>query len=323
MKKKLMIFVLVLMLLTVACNSKEEAKNEIKDKIVIKVGAPKAPPVLPVLKMIEDKVLGENVEIKVDFWETPEQLIGMIGSKKNDMYAFPLTVIAKLYNKGMGVKLTNVNTWGVSYFMSSDENVKTWKDLKGKTIHVPLQSSPPDVMTQFFLNKAGLSKEDYKIVYASKTELAQMLISKKAKYATMIEPLVSAVKMKNKDMKVVMNFEKEWQKVQNTDKKIPNAGFGVTKEFADKNSELVKKFEKEYEKALKWVVENKEKAGELAEKKIGMKKQIIVKAIPNMGLSYKSAMDSKEELNDFYKLLFDFDPKTIGGKIPDENMYFK
>lgn len=323
MKKKLMIFVLVLMLLTVACNSKEEAKSEIKDKIVIKVGAPKAPPVLPVLKMIEDKVLGENVEIKVDFWETPEQLIGMIGSKKNDMYAFPLTVIAKLYNKGMGVKLTNVNTWGVSYFMSSDENVKTWKDLKGKTIHVPLQSSPPDVMTQFFLNKAGLSKEDYKIVYASKTELAQMLISKKAKYATMIEPLVSAVKMKNKDMKVVMNFEKEWQKVQNTDKKIPNAGFGVTKEFADKNSELVKKFEKEYEKALKWVVENKEKAGELAEKKIGMKKQIIVKAIPNMGLSYKSAMDSKEELNDFYKLLFDFDPKTIGGKIPDENMYFK
>lgn len=337
MKKRLalLVFILILSLAVFAAcgndaNSKssESKENLSKDKVteektVIRIAAPKAPPVLPVLKMMQDKALGENVEIKLEFWETPEQLIAMVQGNDSDMYAFPLTVIAKLYNKGMGVKLTNVNTFGVSYFMSSDDSVKTWADLKGKTIYVPLQSSPPDVMTQFFLNEAGLTKDDYKIVYASKTELAQLMMSGKAKYGTMIEPLVSAVKMKNPDMKVVMSFEKEWQKVKNTDKKIPNAGFGASASFADKHHELVVKFEKEYEKATKWINENLDKAGEMAESKLGMKKAIIVKAIPNMGLEYKSASDSKAELDDFYQLLFDFNPSTIGGKIPDEKMYFE
>ncbi len=310
-----------------ATDSKESSFSTIEgnstQKITIRVGAPKAPPILPVLKMIRDKVLGENVDIKLDFWETPEQLIAMIQSNKNDIYAFPLTVIAKLYNKGFDVKLTDVNTWGVAYFLSSDPKVKTWAHLKGKTIYVPLQSSPPDVMTQYFLKKAGLSKDDYTIIYTTKTELAHLMISGKVKYGTMLEPLVSAVTMKNPNMKVILSFEKEWQRVRNTKKKIPNAGMGVSAKFAKKHHSLVVEFEKEYKKAVTWIHENLDEAGTLAQKELGIKKSIIIKSIPSMGLHYKSAIDSKEELKDFYQLLYDFNPKTVGGRIPDADMYFK
>ncbi len=313
-------------------NSKEQADKEQADKeevevakenIVIRVGAPKAPPIFPILRMMEEKSLGENVDIQLDFWETPEQLIGMIQNDTNQMYAFPLTVIAKLYNKGLGVQLTNVDTWGVAYLMSSDENVKGWQDLKGKQLYIALQSSPPDIMTQYFLKEAGLSKEDVEIIYVSKTELAQMMIAGKVENGVNIEPLISQITMKNPDMKVVLSLQDEWQKSGREGKMIPTAGIGTSDKFAKEHHDLVVQFEEEYKKALEWVVENPEKAGELAEAKLGIKKQVIIKAIPNIDMFYKNAQDSKEELDEFYKLLFEFNPKTVGGKIPDENMYFK
>lgn len=291
--------------------------------IVLNIGVPKAPPALPVVRMMETNAMGDDCKLNLKFWNTPEILIGMVQGKGAEIYAFPLTVVSKLYNKGMDVKLLNVNTWGVAYFLTSDETVKTWKDLKGKTIYKTLKSSPPDIFTRYFLDKAGLKeKEDYKVVYATKMELANLLIQGKVENATLIEPLVTMVMMKNPKVKRVISFEKEWQKIKNDDSHIPAAGMGVLGKFSEENPELVKKFNVEYEKALNWIVENPKEAGKLAAK-IGMKPKVIEKAIPNMGLKFVAAKDVKEILDEYYNMLKNYDPKTVGGKVPNENFYFK
>lgn len=41
-----------------------------------------------------------------------------------------------------------------------------------------------------------------------------------------------------------------------------------------------------------------------------------------MGLFFKSAEDAKPELDTFYNLLNDFDASMIGGKLPDDGMYY-
>ena len=294
-----------------------------KDR-VIRIGMPKAPPALPVLRIIDSKALGENVKIEYTIWDAPEKLIAMVQSSDFDMFAFPLTVVAKLYNKGIPVTLTNVDTWGVSYFLTTDPALKNWSDLKGKTVYVPLQSSPPDVITQFFMKKAGLTpKKDVTIIYSSLPEIAQMMSAGKIQYATMIEPQVTAILMQNQDARVAFSFEEEWKKVTGNNTIIPNAGFGAKSKFIKDNAELVARFEQEYEKALKWVLQNPEKAAALADSLLGMKAQIVQKAIPRMGLIYKNAYDAKADLQQFWQLLVDFNPMTIGGKIPDEKILYK
>ena len=135
----------------------------------IYVGAPKAPPVLPVLRMMETNALGKDYKIDVKVWNSPEILIAMVQGKEADFFAFPVTVVSKLYNKGLNVKLMNVNTWGVASFISKDPSIKSWKDLKGKTIYIGLKYSPPDVYTHYFLDKEGLKeKTDYNVIYANK-----------------------------------------------------------------------------------------------------------------------------------------------------------
>ncbi len=291
---------------------------------VIRVGIPKAPPALPILRMIDSNALGDNVKIEFTIWDSAEQLIAMIQGKEHDMFAFPLTVAAKLYNKGFPIVLTNVNTWGVTYFLTTDPDYKYWSDLKGKSVYIPLQSSPPDALTQYFIGKAGLVPgKDVELVYMSVPEVSQMLVSGKAKYATQIEPQVTAAMIQSKDVRIAASFENEWRKATGGDTMVPNAGFGGRKDYIKKNSALVKKFETEYEKALNWVLENPEAASKLAEEKLGLKAKIVQISIPRMGLYYKNAYEAKAELDEFYTLLNDFDKTMIGGKLPDEGMLYK
>lgn len=242
---------------------------------------------------------------------------------KHDMFALPLTVGAKLFNKGIDLKLTNVDTWGITYFVTSDENIKQWSDLRGKTIYVPLKSSPPDIVLRYFLNSNGVNPDtDVELKYASTSEVAQLVKAGQADYAVLLEPQVTNCLSGNEKLRVAFSYDTEWQKLMGEDKNIPNAGIGASTEFINSNPDVMKKFEEEYEEALNYLIENPNKAGELGEKYFGIDKDIMEKAIPSIGLMYKNGKESIQDLNEFYKVLYDFDPSTIGGKIPDEEFYY-
>ena len=106
------------------------------------------------------------------------------------------------------------------------------------------------------------------------------------------------------------------------DTTVSNAGIGATNTFIEENPEIMVKFEEEYEKALNYLVENPEVAGELGEKHLELNKAIVTEAMPRLGLAYGNAKESKESLDAFYKLLLDFDKTTIGGSVPGEDFYY-
>ena len=112
------------------------SSTQAAEPVTISVGVPTAPPALPVLHMMEAGLLGENVTIDLNVWNSPEELLAMVQGGEHDLYAFPLTVVSTLYNKGLDVRLMNVNTWGVTYFMTTDPAFETWADLAGKTVYI-------------------------------------------------------------------------------------------------------------------------------------------------------------------------------------------
>lgn len=323
-KKVLTICLCILSLIVVGCSRKSTPveKTETK-KTRINLGVPKAPPTLPILQMIETNAMGDNVELNLDYWNSPEQLIAMTQDNKHDMFALPLTVGAKLHNKGIDIKLTNVNTWGVVYFITTDKNIKEWSDLKGKTIYVPLKSSPADIFAQYFLEKNGVTVgKDVDIKYSTPSEITQLLKAGKIEYGVSLEPQVTNALSGNKNARIAFSYDTEWKKLMGEEKNFPNAGIGATATFIKENEDVMKKFEKEYEKALNYLIENPELAGELGEKHFGLNKEVVIKSMPRLGLMYKDRKNSKESLDSFYKLLFEFDPSTIGGNVPGEEFYY-
>ena len=324
MKKRLGALALGIMsIFMLGCGNTKNENISNEEKISINLGLPQAAPALPVLQMMETNAMGDNIEFNIDYWDSPEQLIAMTQDGEHDMFGLPLTVAGKLYNKNIDIKLTNVNTWGITYFVTSDESIKQWSELKGKTIYVPLKSSPPDIVLRYFLNANGLDPDkDVTLQYASTSEVAQLLKSGQAEYGVLLEPQVTNCIKGNDKLRVAFSYEEEWKKVMGEEKDIPNAGFGAAGEFIKENPDIMAKFEDEYEKALNYIIENPEKAGELGEKYLGMDKEIMTEAMETIGIMYKSAVDSIDDLNDFYKVLYDFDPTTIGGNIPGEDFYY-
>lgn len=324
MKKLVLLISIVFLSFGIYAQGKTESIVNTDDaRIDIVAGVPKAPPAIPILRMIETGAMDDVANLSYELWSTPEQLIAMIQGSDANMFALPLTVVSKLYNKGIPIQLTNVNTWGVIYFTTTDQSFKTWSDLKGKTVYVPLKSSPPDYLTQYFLDKAGLViGKDVDVVYSTQTEIANLMIASKIEYATMIEPQVTQVMMKNDDVRVVYSFEDLWKDIYGESEKLPNAGFGGKTDFIEANPELIDRFEKEYQKALEWVIANPKEAGALTEREIGIKADVIERAIPKMGLMYMSAQDAQPYLAKFYELLNSYNPTSIGGKIADSGMLY-
>lgn len=327
MKKQLLTICLsVVALLGVGCSTKSQettSKIEPNKTLSINLGVPKAPPTIPILHMIENNSMGDNIKLNLDYWNSPEQLIAMTQDNKHDIFGLPLTVGAKLHNKGVSIKLTNVNTWGVTYFVTSDDNIKEWSDLKGETIYVPQKSSPPDVMTRYFLESNGLKiGEDVELKYSNSTEITQLLKAGQIKHAVNLEPQVTNSLSGNENLRIAFSYDQEWKKLMGNEKDIPNAGIGATVEFIENNEDVMKKFEQEYEKSLNYLINNPEVAGKLGKKYFDLNEEIVTKAMPRLGLMYKDSKSATSDLQGLYQLLYDFNPDTIGGKIPSEEFYY-
>ncbi len=177
----------------------------------------------------------------------------------------------------------------------------------------------------YILKKNGLDPDkDVKIEYkAQHNDLATLVASKKAKIAVLPEPFVTLSRTKNKDLKVQLDLTKEWEKVSG-EGKLTMGALVFKKDFIDKRGEDVETFINNYKKSVEFVNNNKEEASKLMEKNgIVSKAKIAEMAIPKCNIVFMDSKDSKDSLEKFYNILKENDPKSIGGKLPDEDFYYK
>ncbi|WZL73456.1 ABC transporter substrate-binding protein [Clostridiaceae bacterium 35-E11] len=303
--------------------SQEEASEE---QIIAKISGLKGPTSIGMIKMFEEKPsLGENIASTYQVAESPDILVARLLSKEVDFAALPTNVAAKLYNKGAGYNLAAVNIWGVLYVMTQEDNIKDWKDLKGKTINAVAKGSTPDVVFRYLLEKNGLDPEkDVTLDYTlGHVELAQSMSAGKINMGVLPEPFVTNVGMKNEKAQIALNLQDEWKKALGTETSYPQTCIVVREEFAQAHPEAVARFLEELKKSIDWVNANAVEAGVLVEKhEIGMTAKMAEAAIPRCNLRFEDAQKAKEVVDEYLNVLFDYSPKDVGGKLPDENFYY-
>lgn len=301
------------------------------DKLVI--AGPVATVSHPFFKMIESGALSD-VAKKVEFrlWQNPDELRAILLKNEAHIVAVPTNVAANLYNRGVDIKLINIPVWGILEIVTRDKNIKTINDLKGQEIVVPFRADMPDIVLQAIIKKAGFNpKKDFKLVYApTPPDAMQMLILRRADNVLLAEPATSMAMRKTgsfplkliaPDIYRSINLQKEWGRVYGVEGKVPQAAVAVVGKL---DANIAKRVEEEYTKALSWYKSNPMEAGVTVEKNIDFfKADAVSDSIANVQLISKNAFDAKDDLEAFFKVLLEIEPKLIGGKIPDEGFYFK
>ena len=95
------------------------------------------------------------------------------------------------------------------------------------------------------------------------------------------------------------------------------------KSFIDKRGKDLDNFLSKYKESVDFVNKNKEEAGKLIAKEgIIPKAKVAEMAIPKSNIVFISTKEGKQALEKFYEVLNENNPKSIGGKMPDENFYY-
>jgi NitT/TauT family transport system substrate-binding protein len=292
-------------------------------KAVITVIAPKSPGIIPILRMMENDCMGESATIDLQFYSDMEAMMTLASKGEYSVLIAPPYTAANLYNKGINVKLLNVFNWGGMYLSTTDPNCNSWKDLKGKELYVPSKGSVPDILTQYFLGQNGLTiGKDVEVVYSAHTEIAQLIASGTIRYAVDAQPFVSSNQKKVKGYQVISDFSEEWRQTQGKEYTMPGTCAAVNTKFLNKNESLISKFNGKLSDAVEWTVSHPSEAGTLAHDHLNANAELIADAMPGFCFEYKSAADAKKDVNEYFNVLYQLKPGSIGNKMPDDNFFY-
>lgn len=311
--KKLLLTVFILTLTTGIFSSE-----------VVNIAALKGPTGLSMVNLIHNNSNLGGIKTNYKVVNTPQLVIAGLLSGEYDIAALPTNLAAIIYNKKPDYQLLAVTGEGNLYVVSSRNDIKSWKDLKGKKIYNIARSSTPGFLFNNLLieNSIDIVNDidiDFKFNHI---ELAPMLISGKVETGILPEPLVTKVLIKNKDMKVVLDFQDEFKRTKKSSSSYPLSCIVAKKSLIESNPEVIQDFKELLEKSINFVKNNPMEAGTKGDEiGLGVNGPIIKKSINRLNLIYISSDSVFDDLNRYYQILFESDPKSIGGSIPKEDFY--
>ena len=330
MKKLLAIALALAMIFSfAACGTENNGSNETPsdtytpvDINIAGIKGPTAVGMVDLMQKQEDKTAANNYNFSV--FGDPQELVGKISTGAVDIAALPTNLAATLYKKTEGkIKVLAVNTYGVLHIVENGETVKSFADLKGKTILSTGEGSNPEYILRYVLENNGINPDtDVTIKFVtSNDEMIAQLKTGGAQIAMVPEPAVTKKKKKIPTLRRVFDMNTEWEKITQ-DSALMMGCVVVRTEFLEQNPAAVKKFMEEYEASVN-AVSNLEKTASLCEKfEIIPAAAVAKKAIPNCHIAFTAGEEMKADLGGYFKVLFEANPKSIGGALPDDNFYY-
>ncbi len=340
MKKKLILLLIAILVFTMlsACSDKEDQTNKdvTSNDITVneqggekgnldpmKIGALNGPTGIGMVKLMD---MADKYEVST--YQAPTDIMPKLISGELKAAAVPSNMAAVLFNKTEG-KIVAVSPMvlGVLHIVGNNQDIKGLKGLKGKTIIASGQGGSPEYILQALLEKFGMKLgEDVKVEWlASHTDVNSRLLKEDGTIAMLPEPFVSVALTKGGEkIKSLIDMNLIWGKAYNTE--LPMGVFVVNKDFAKENKELIDVLIKDIKSSIDYVNDNPKEASKLIVAKGLLGDEAIAeKVIPNCNLSFfvgDKADYSKHMLKTFNENLFNINPKALGGKLPNEEMYY-
>ncbi|MDO5023007.1 MAG: ABC transporter substrate-binding protein [Eubacteriales bacterium] len=292
----------------------------------IRLGGLKGPTTMGLVKLIEDNESG-NLTQKYDFTMavSADELVPKFINGEMDIIAVPTNLASVLYNKtNGGAKLLGIGATGVLYIVQKGgEKISTLKDLKGKTLYATGKGTTPEMALNYLLDKEGLKLgEDVKVTWLSEpTEaIAKFALDEEA-LALLPEPFVTVAKTKVEGLESVISLDEEWKRLGDGSM-LTTACVVARKDFVESNPEKVEQFLKDFFSSVEYVNANLDEAAKLVEKNGIVKAPIAKKAIPFCNLTALTKDDMKLAAEGYIKVLFDQNPKSVGGSLPEDDFYY-
>lgn len=293
----------------------------------VHIGSLKGPTSMGIVSMMEKSEAGEtNFDYEFTMATAADELLAGIISEDLDIAMVPANVASVLYAKTQGgIHVIDVNTLGVLSLMECGGTIQSVSDLAGKTVYLTGKGTSPDYVLQYLMTENGLSAEDVTLEYKSEpTEVVSILSQDDTAIGLLPQPFATSAAMQNENLQTALDLTQEWEKVQGENGSSLVTGVTIVRNgFLTEHEDAVQDFLSEHEISAAYTNENPADAAELiAAKEIVAKAPIAERAIPSCNITCIEGEKMKTALEGYLKVLYDFDPASVGGSLPDDDFYY-
>jgi NitT/TauT family transport system substrate-binding protein len=287
----------------------------------------------PLIHMAQSNALaGVAQTTEFTLWRDPDQLRVMALGRKADVLAMPSNVAANLYNRGAGVRLLNISTWGALWIVTRDAQRRQLDDYRGEEIAVPFRGDMPDLMLQLLAAKQGLDlRRDLRLRYVpTPMEALQLLLTRRVRHALLAEPAVSLALRKTQSFPIGLvapelhrglDVQQEWGRLFARAPRLPQAGIAAVGAVREQ-PQVLAAVQQAYARSVAWCRAHPLECGELMAQRIDMlTPDAVADAIATSQLDAVPAAQARPELEFFFAQLHARDPALLGGKLPDAGFF--
>ena len=304
--------------------------TEMADPIDVNVMALKGPTAMGMVEFMNEADSGTITDNNYHFNITAatDEVSAALAQGTTDIAAVPANLASVLYNNTEGgVQVLAINTLGVLYIVESGDTVHSVEDLRGKTIYASGKGNTPEAALNYVLTQNGIDPSaDVTIEWKSEqAECLSALMAEENAIAMLPQPFVTTAQAQSESLRVALDLTEEWDALQ-ADSETPSTlvtGVVVARTaFVEEHPEVVSAFLDHYQESVDYVNSNVEEAAQLVGQYEIVTAEVAQKALPECNIVFIEGDEMKEKLSGYLSVLFEQNPQSVGGALPDDAFYF-
>jgi len=294
--KGIIAFIICLCLLS--CHSAKKNAEEIQVLVL------RGPSSIAFASWMENPPSVNGRKVVIHIADSPDQVVASMVKGEADITVLPMINAANLYNKEVPYFLAGCPIWGNLYLIGRTNATQMYVFGSGTT---------PDILTRYYIEKNELS---YKLNYTLGTasEVVRGFLGGKVEASVLGEPFVSMVLQRDSTIHILADLNNP------TD---TSPGFAETaimiRQSLSGEKDILNQYLKE---TCRFADEQPEDVVAVLEKRqVFPNGMLTPEAIKRSRIMYLTAEESTEEIRSFLEIINQYEPRAIGGKLPDEKFY--
>lgn len=300
-------------------------ENTLSTADSVRIAGLKGPTTMGLVNLLPMQEDGSaNLSYDLQLYGTADEIVPLLTKGELDMAAIPANLAATLYQKTEGaIQVMAVNTLGVLYVVEKGDTIQSVADLKGRTILSTGKGTTPEYVLRYILAQNGIDPDNDVTIefYSEATEVtAQMAVAGDA-IAVLPQPYVTSASMQDDTLRVALDLTAEWEKVCDT--QLITGVTVVRTAYAEEHPDVVAAFLEDYAASVDAANNDLDGTAALCEEQGVVAKAAIAKAaLPECNIVCITGEDMKADVAGYAQVLYDADPASVGGAMPDDGFYY-
>ena len=303
----------------------ETGSAETSEGVEVRVASLKGPTSIGLVTFMNEAKNPDMFKNSYDFqiMTAADEILPLVIKGDIDIALIPANAASVLYNKTeQGITCLDINTLGVLSVVTGDSSVASFEDLAGRTVYLTGKGTTPEYTMNFLLEAAGIADSVTLEFKSEAAEVVSVLAADAAAVGVLPQPFVTAALVKNEALSAPIDLTDVWTQYAEEGSQLVTGVTIVRNEFLAEHPQAVSEFVISQAASVDTVNDDPATAAPLVvEAGIIDAEPVAEKAIPACHLVCLTGTEMQEALSGYLQVLYDADPTSVGGALPEDEFY--